>query len=103
MHNIRKMKNGDTLVEFIVIAAISIIVVGMIFGFFSRHVFGNKQIIDFNKQKFTAAYVLSNSNVWEKIQIKAWKDWDKSDSIQIVTKDGNVIYTHLCNVKLVEK
>lgn len=75
----------------------------VVFGFFSRHIFGNKQIIDFNHQKFNVAYVKGNSNIWERIQIKAWKDWETSDSIQIITEDGNAIYTHLSNVKLMEK
>lgn len=65
--------------------------------------FGNKQIIDFNHQQFNVAYVLSDSNVWEKVKIKAWKDWKDFDAIQIVTTDGNAIYTHLRNVKLCEK
>lgn len=80
-----------------------IIVLGIVtFGFFSKHIFGNKQIIDFNHQKFNVAYVLGNSNVWEKVHIKAWKDWENSDSIQIITEDGKAIYTHLMNVKLME-
>ncbi len=80
-----------------------IIVLGFVtFGFFSKHIFGNKQIIDFNHQKFNVAYVLGNSNVWEKVNIKAWKDWENSDSIQIITEDGKAIYTHLMNVKLME-
>ena len=79
-----------------------IIVVIACFGWFSRHVFGNKQIIDFNHQKFNVAYVMGNSNVWEKVHIKAWKDWENSDAVQIITEDGKAIYTHLMNVKLME-
>ncbi len=80
-----------------------IIVLGFVtFGFFSKHIFGNKQIIDFNHQKFNVAYVLGNSNVWEKVNIKAWKDWENSDAVQIITEDGKAIYTHLMNVKLME-
>ena len=80
-----------------------IIVLGIVtFGFFSKHIFGNKQIIDFNHQKFNVAYILGDSNKWEKVNIKAWKDWDKSDSIQVITEDGKAIYTHLMNVKLME-
>lgn len=73
------------------------------FSWFSRHIFGNKQIIDFNHQKFNVAYVMGNSNTWEKVHIKAWKDWENSDAVQIITEDGNAIYTHLMNVKLMEK
>ena len=32
--------------------------------------------------------------------IKAWKDWEQSDAVQIIKTDGNAVYTHLCNVKL---
>lgn len=80
-----------------------LIILAVVFGFFSKHIFGNKQFIDFNHQKFNVAYVKGNSNIWEKVNIKAWKDWEKSDSIQIITEDGNAIYTHLSNVKLMEK
>ena len=87
-----------------VIICIIIVTLGLvIFGFFSKHIFGNKQIIDFNHQNFNVAYVKGDSNIWERIQIKAWKDWEQSDSIQIITADGNAIYTHLSNVKLMEK
>jgi len=82
---------------------ILIVIAITLFGFFSKHIFGNKQIIDFNHQKFRVAYVLGNSNMWERIEIKAWKDWENSDSVQILTTDGNAIYTHLKNVKLMEK
>lgn len=96
-------KNGQTMVEAMVVIAIVAILAGIVFGFCSKHVFGNKQIVDFNHQKFTTAYVLGDSNVWEKVSVKAWKDWDNSDSIQIVTPDGKAIYTHLRNVKLVQE
>lgn len=103
MKTTRKNASGQTIVEWLVIIGMTAIIVGAWFGFFSKHVFGNKQIVDFNHQKFTSAYVLGDSNVWEKVSVKAWKDWDNSDSIQIVTPDGKAIYTHLCNVKLVQE
>ena len=82
-----------------------IIILGILasFGFLSKYIFGNKQIIDFNHQKFNVAYILGDSNKWEKVNIKAWKDWENSDSIQVITEDGKAIYTHLMNVKLMEK
>ena len=87
-----------------VVIGVIIIVLGIVtFGFFSKHIFGNKQIIDFNHQKFNVAYILGDSNKWEKVNIKAWKDWENSDSIQVITEDGKAIYTHLMNVKLMEK
>ena len=87
----------------IIIVAIVVVALLTIFGFFSKHIFGNKQIIDFNHQKFNVAYILGDSNRWEKVNIKAWKDWENSDSIQVITEDGKAIYTHLMNVKLMEK
>ena len=92
----------DDKVGCITIGIVAIVIILAVFGFFSKHIFGNKQIIDFNHQKFNVAYVLGNSNVWEKVHIKAWKDWENSDSIQIITEDGKAIYTHLMNVKLME-
>lgn len=94
------MKRGQTIVELIVVVAIIAIIVAVIFGFGSKHIVGNKQIIDFNRQKFEVAYVLGDDNKWEKVKIKAWKDWENSDSIQIVREDGSYLYTHLRNVKL---
>ena len=96
-------KKGQTMAEVLVVVGIIALIGVCLFGFFSKHIFGNKQIVDFNHQKFTTAYVLGDSNVWTKVKVKAWKDWENSDSIQIVTPDGNAIYTHLCNVKLVQE
>lgn len=96
-------EKGQTLAEFMVVIGILAVIAACLFGFFSKHVFGNKQIVDFNHQKFTTAYVLGDSNMWEKVSVKAWKDWEDSDAIQIVTQDGKAIYTHLRNVKLVQE
>ena len=97
------MKRGQTLVEILVVVAIIGIPFAAVFGFGSRHIFGNKQIVDFNRQRFNAAYVKGDDGKWEKVQVKAWKDWDNSDSVQIVKPDGSYIYTHLANVKLVSE
>ena len=96
-------KSGVTLVEILVVVGILAIICASCFTFFAKHIWGNKQIIDFNHQNFTVAYVLSDNNVWQKMKIKAWKDWENSDSIQIVTTNGKAIYTHLRNVKLVQE
>lgn len=89
----------DKLVIFLISA---MILVAATFGIFNKYVFGNKQIIDF-KQNFNVAYVLGDSNRFEKVRIKAWKDWENSDSIQIILEDGTPIYTHLRNVKLTKE
>lgn len=93
-------RNGQTFVEWLIVISIIAIIFAVVFGWCSKHVLGNKQIIDFNHQRFNVAYVLGDAGKWERINIKAWKDWDKSDSIQIIKMDGNAIYTHLMNVKL---
>lgn len=84
----------------VIIAIISLILLSLVtFGIFNKYVFGNKQFIDF-KQKFNVAYVMGDSNRFDRVKIKAWNDYDKSDSIQIILEDGTPIYTHLANVKL---
>lgn len=98
-----KSKSGMTLFGMMVAVGILAVISACMFGFVSRHVVGNRQIVDFNHQRFTTAYVLGDSNVWTKVKVKAWKDWENSDSIQIVTPDGKAVYTHLRNVKLVQE
>lgn len=95
-----KTKRGFTIIELLVVIGILGVVCSVALSFGSKHVVGNKQIIDFNHQHFNVAYIRTDDNKWERINVKAWKDWDKSDSIQIIKTDGNAIYTHLCNVKL---
>lgn len=95
-----EQKTGATAVEALVVIGIVLIIGSCIFGWMSRHVFGNKQIIDFNHQHFNVAYVRADDGKWERIGIKAWKDWEQSDAVQIIKMDGKAVYTHLCNVKL---
>ena len=76
-----------------------VLVIAVLFGVFNKYVFGNKQLIDL-KQNFNVAYVLADDGKFQKVSISAWKDWENSDAIQVVTKDGKPIYTHLRNVKL---
>ena len=81
-------------------AIILFIIMGVCaFGFFNKYVFGNKQFVDF-KQNFNTAYIMSNSNTFDRVRIKAWKDWENSDAVQVILTDGTPIYTHLRNVKL---
>ena len=94
------MKRGTTFIELLVVIGILGCLLGAVFSFGSKHVIGNKQIIDFNHQRFNVAYVRVDGNNWERVKIKAWKDWNDSDAVQIIKLDGNAIYTHLCNVKL---
>lgn len=72
------------------------------FGIFNKYIFGNKQWIDL-KYDYNVAYVLVNDNKFERIQIKAWKDWENSDAVQVIKLDGTPIYTHLRNIKLTKE
>lgn len=87
------------------VVAVLLLAAAVLFGFnwCSRHLWGNKQIIDFNRQEFKAAWVLGDQGRWEKIPVKVWKDWENSDAVQIVKPDGSYVYTHLMNVKLVSE
>lgn len=85
------------------VLVIAFIIIGaVLFGVFNKYVFGNKQLVDL-KQNFNYAYVLGDDNKFEKVKIKAWKDWKDSDAVQVISVDGKAIYTHLANVKLVHE
>ena len=98
----KSRKNGQTVVEWIIIAVIAAIILIPGIVFINRCIVGNKQIVDF-KQNFNAAYMKGDSNIWTRVEVKAWKDYENSDSVQIVMPDGKAIYTHLSNVKLVQE
>ena len=97
-----KSRNGTSIVEMMIVTAIIVILFGFLFRVSNKYVFGNKQIIDL-KQNFNAAYVLGDNGKFEKVKIKAWKDWENSDAIQVIDENGRPIYTHLMNVKLVHE
>lgn len=67
-----------------------------------KYVVGNKQFFDF-EQNFNVAYIMSNGGKFERVRIKAWKDYDKSDSVQVILENGTPVYTHLRNVKLTKE
>lgn len=98
----KSRKSGQTAIEWFVIAVIAIVILVPVGVFINRCIVGNKQIVDF-KQNFNAAYVKGDSNIWTRVEIKVWKDYSKSDSVQIVMPNGKAIYTHLSNVKLVQE
>ena len=56
----------------------------------------NKQIVDLN-YGFTKVDLIRGDNVVT-YEIKKWNDFDDSDMVQFVTKNGEVIYTHGENV-----
>ena len=98
-----KTRYGSTIVEWAIVLGILVVLCIPIFGWCAKHIYGNKQIIDFNHQKFNVAYVLADNGKWEKMKIRAWKDWQKSDAVQVIREDGTAVYTHLVNVKLCEE
>lgn len=100
--NNNKSKSGQTIVEYVVGGGILLAIIGAVLMFCVKYVVGNKQLVDFN-QNFNVAYVLADDSKWEKHKIKAWKDWENSDAVQIIKEDGNALYTHLMNVKLVKE
>ncbi len=55
----------------------------------------NKQIFDF-KYEYTNAY-LKVGDEWIDVEIEKWNDYEGSDQIQIILKDGTVIYTTSLN------
>ena len=97
-----KSRNGVTFIEIAVVIGILTIFFGTLFGVFNKYVLGNRQIVDF-KHNFNVAYVLSDNGKFERVKIKAWKDWQDSDAIQVIDENGHLIYTHLMNVKLVHE
>ena len=95
-----KTKRGFTIIELLVVIGILGVIFSVALSFGSKHIVGNKQIIDFNHQHFNVAYVRADDGKWKRISIKAWKDGEQSDAVQIIKMDGKAVYTHLCNVKL---
>jgi hypothetical protein len=62
----------------------------------------NKQIIDL-EYKFNKAYAKWPDGTVKVIEISKWKDFDNSDQIQIISKDGKVYLFHSVNVVLVKE
>jgi len=61
---------------------------------------GNRQVgIDTN-QTFTKAYI-NIGGEWKTVTVKAWRDFQDGDEVQITTKEGVVYLTHYMNVVLV--
>ena len=61
---------------------------------------GNRQVgIDTN-QNFNKAYI-NLGGEWKLITVKAWRDFENGDEIQVVASDGTVYLTHYSNMVLV--
>ena len=62
---------------------------------------GNYNIVDV-RWKFQKAYIRGiGSDEWKLVTIKAWKDFEYSDMVQITTDDYTYL-THSCNVVIVK-
>ena len=81
-----------------------LILIGFLVLFFTFLIFPgcNREIFWDFKWKFATAYIDFGEPVGVKIiKVKSWRDFEKSDTVQIVDKDGNVYLTHYNKVVLV--
>ena len=60
----------------------------------------NRQIIDL-KYRFNKAYVKWPDGTMKVVEISKWRDYENSDQIQIIAKDGRTYLLHSVNVTLV--
>ena len=85
-----------------IVLALAIIIIGAIWGIQSARngVFnGNYQIIDNNWRYEWAIVQLGNGELIEG-EVTSWRDFDKSDMIQITIDDNLTLLTHSSNVIL---
>lgn len=61
---------------------------------------GNRQVGFDTAQSFNKAYIKLGDE-WQTVTVKAWRDFDNGDEIQIVASDGTVYLTHYSNMILV--
>ena len=61
---------------------------------------GNKQIVD-TTYTYKKAIVKMPDGEAKKIELSSWADYENSDAISIIGKNGEHIYTHLNNVVLI--
>lgn len=62
---------------------------------------GNRSVID-TKYTFTKAkIVLGNETI--DVEVSQWRDYENSDQIQIIDKNGKVYLTHISNVLLMDR
>lgn len=63
---------------------------------------GNRQIGPDTNQSFNRAWI-KLGDAWYEMTIKAWRDFDNGDEIQIITENGDVYLTHYSNMVLMHK
>lgn len=61
----------------------------------------NKMYSKWGTDYFDKAIINTHKEIIE-IEIKQWKDYDDSDAILIISKDGTIYYTNLTNCTLIK-
>ena len=89
------------------VGCLFIVVLLLVFGlggfqFINKKIVGNKQIMDL-RYTFRTAYIQMPDGQSRKVHIKKWNDYQNSDSVQIITVDDTVYYTHLNRVVLINE
>ena len=79
---------------------IILIVMMLIVGLVTFSACGNRQVGIDTAQSFNKAYIKLGDE-WQTITVKAWRDFDNGDEIQVVASDGTVYLTHYSNMILV--
>lgn len=62
---------------------------------------GNRSVID-TKYTFTKAKIVLGNEIID-VEVSQWRDYENSDQIQIIDKNGKVYLTHISNVLLTDK
>jgi major membrane immunogen (membrane-anchored lipoprotein) len=62
---------------------------------------GNRSVID-TKYTFTKAKIVLGNEIID-VEVSQWRDYEDSDQIQIIDKNGKVYLTHISNVLLTDK
>ena len=79
---------------------IILIVLVLAVGLFVVSACGNRQVGFDTAQSFNKAYVKLGDE-WQTVTVKAWRDFDNGDEVQIVASDGTIYLTHYSNMILV--
>lgn len=62
---------------------------------------GNRTVLD-TKYTFTKAKIVLGNEIID-VEVSQWRDYENSDQIQIIDKNGKVYLTHISNVLLTDK
>ena len=62
----------------------------------------NVDMVDTN-YSFDTAYIQMGDGTVNKVSVKKWRDYENSDTVQVIADDGTVYLTHYANVVLVKE